>query len=123
MVITSFTGYYMIKLYNKELYSLNPKIQMIRILRGLWGTFYIFSNLAIVKMPMQKSIVLINTSSIFIVILGALILNEKPSLTIIMLVCLSSFGIILLIDPALIGWKPESQDSVQIDCKKTNNKV
>ena len=57
----------------------------------------------IVRMSIQKVTVLLNTNIIFTVILGTCFLGEYPTPSMIALVGLSFLGVVLLVDPSLIG--------------------
>ena len=115
-------GYILSKVFKSNLYTTDPKLQKIRLFRGVFGVFYAFQNLVMVKMPIQKSAVLFNTNSIFTVILGAIFLGEKPSVVIIVLLFTSTIGILLLINPSMLGW-PVKEEQYFPDCKIFPKKI
>lgn len=69
-------------------------------------------------MPLQKAAVLFNTNSVFTVIIGIFYLKEIPNLMILVLIASTSFGVILLIDPSIVGLGGANIDQSQnFDCK------
>lgn len=59
--------------------------------------------MAIVGMPLQKAAVLFNTNSVFTVVFGIFYLKEIPNLKILVLIFFTAIGVILMIDPSIVG--------------------
>ena len=72
-------------------------------LRGLLGaSVNILFTLALKILPAQKNILLINTSSMWVILFGIYFLKEYPNLLILSMAALIFLGVVLLIDPGLI---------------------
>ena len=54
-------------------------------------------------MPPQEFVVLNNTNSLFVVLLGPFLLQEWPTKKILVLVLISFLGILLVVNPGLLG--------------------
>jgi drug/metabolite transporter (DMT)-like permease len=78
---------------------------------------FIVGNIVISVMPLQKAAVLFNTNTIFTVLLGICFLGEIPTTKIILLVFMTFFGVILLIDPSMIGFGEADAPKENSDCK------
>lgn len=81
----------------------DEKSQNAVFLRGFVGSLLlIIFNLGMRILPAPQFMVLHNTSSIWVVILGPFLLSEYPNRTIVAMVVLSFVGVALLIDPSFI---------------------
>jgi len=84
-------------------YSADPVVNLALFLRGVFGSFFalLFTFGALI-LPSSKFIVLVNTSSIFVVIIAPFVLKEYPTRFILSMVVFSFLGIILLVDPSML---------------------
>jgi drug/metabolite transporter (DMT)-like permease len=92
-------------LFNRDQspYSSEPAVNLGLFMRGLFGSLVsLFFNFAAQHLPSSKFIVLVNTSSIFVVIIAPFVLKEYPTRFILSMVVFSFLGIILLVDPSML---------------------
>lgn len=98
--------------YNLNMDPKTTKLRWVLFARGsLGGLSACMFTVAQGILPPQKMSVLNNTNVIFVVILSPIFIKEIPNLKIILLVIISFFGIILIVDPALLEfWGDASND-------------
>lgn len=90
-------------LLGMSMYNPDKEISFKLFLRGLLGSLgYCFLNLAFRLLPPQKTIVLSNTLSIWVVVLSPFFLNEYPNRTVVAMLFVSLLGIVIMVDPSLI---------------------
>ena len=80
-----------------------PNLQRALLYRGLSGSLiFVGFNLGAKLLPSSKFMVINNTQSIWMVILGPFFIKEYPNRLIVSMVLISFIGIIILIDPSII---------------------
>lgn len=80
--------------------------------RCIGGVFFL--NLYIFfsrNLPASKFIVLLNTNAILSVLLGPIFAGEKPDIVAYLLAFASLFGIVLIIDPSILGFSVETSSA------------
>ena len=100
-------------------YPADSKVAIGLFLRGFLGALVgVFIVLGFKVVPPQKGIVLLNTTTLWVVFLGMYFLNEYPNKLILSMIFLMFLGVILLIDPSLIlpsRWLPPSQIDMEVN--------
>lgn len=121
MTFQTLFGYFLAKFFRIGLYYEDTQMQKLIVLRGLFGVSVIIQNIVIFYMPLQKSAVLVNTAGIFTVIITAVLYRQAPSKSEVILILVSTFGICLLMDPALVGFGNIAREKVteNLACKFT----
>lgn len=71
----------------------------------------------IVLMPLQKITILLNTNIIFTVLFGICFLNEHPNFVMVVLVLTSFLGVVLLVDPSVVGLGDPAEAVEAQECK------
>lgn len=100
-------GYLRVSVFNSDA-DVSNKL----FLRGLFGGLgYCLLNLAFRLLPPQKTIVLTNTLSVWVVILSPIFLNEYPNRMVIAMLFVSLLGIVIMVDPSLLLPDSWIQDS------------
>ena len=102
------------KVFKIPLWPKDTKMRLIFAARGAIGApiFCLFMT-AQKLVPPQQFVVLNNTNTFFVVLLGPLLLKEYPNMKIIVLMLISFIGILMVVDPSILGLGHTIAGSVQ----------
>ena len=75
-------------------------------------------SVALLQLPVQKCIVLVNTNTAWIVIVTIFVYGQFPNLKTLILVIISFFGIVLIVDPTMLKLGEIGLDDAELFVEK-----